>query len=63
MEDVLKELDEKLGNFVKVKKEVWDFHKEVKRKYQTLSLLEIQEVTSIIEKFKALHLGIILTQG
>lgn len=63
MEDVLKELDEKLDNFVGVRQEVWDFHKEVKRKYQALSLLEPQEVMSLIEKLKSIHPSIILTQG
>ena len=63
MEEVLKELDSQLDKFVGVRQEVRDFHKEVRNKYQALNLPKPQEVASLIEKFKAVHLGIILTQG
>jgi hypothetical protein len=45
-EAILKELDEKLDNFVEVREEVRYFHKEVKKKYQVLNLLEPHEVAS-----------------
>ena len=57
----MKELDSKLNNFVGVSLGVRDFHKEVRRKYWALSLLEPQEVAFIIKKFKVAYLDIILT--
>jgi hypothetical protein len=61
MEDVLKEMDQRLDDFVQVRDEVRGFRKEIRSKYQNLNLLEPQEVASLIEKFR--HLGIILNQG
>jgi hypothetical protein len=62
MEDVLKDLDRKLEDFVKVKDEVRGFRKEITSKYNNLNLPDPQDVASLIEKFKEAHPDIILNK-
>ena len=60
MEDVLKQLDEKLDDFVALRQEVREFSKELKIKYLALDLPETKEVAFLTEKIKVAYLDIIL---
>ena len=53
-------MDDKLDNFGALKQEVKVFNKEFKRKYDTLDTPKPKDVASLIEKFKAVYLEIIL---
>ena len=59
-EEVLIELDAKLGDFAETRIEVDNYRKNVKEKYQALSLPEATKITEMIEKFKGKYLNIAL---
>lgn len=49
IEEVLKELDFKMDDFVKARKNVYDYHREVRRKHMALELPKPHEIASIIK--------------
>ena len=59
-EEVLMELDTKLGDFAETWIEVDNYRQKVKDKYQALNLLYSTKITKMIEKFKGKHLNIAL---
>ena len=52
-----------MKDFVEVRKEVLDYNKEVRDKYQNLNLPEPQDIAYVIDKFKVTHPNIILVEG
>lgn len=54
-DEVLLELDTKLGDFVETRMEVSNCWQIVKDKYATLYFLEATQVMDIIKKFKRKH--------
>ena len=63
IEEILNKLDDKLNDFRSLKQYVRDFNKEAKRQYEALNLSQLDEVASLIEKFKVVYSDIISKKG
>ena len=60
IEEALLDLDVKLGDFVETCIKVGNYRQKVKDKYEALKLLDVAQVTKIIEKFMGKYPGIAL---
>ena len=60
IEEALLELDTKLGDFAETRIEVDNYRQKMKEKYEALDLLDVTNITEMIEKFKGKHPNITL---
>jgi hypothetical protein len=52
-----------MEDFVEIRQEVQDFHREVRGKYQAIDFMDPLEIAATIKSFKATDLDIILVEG